>query len=362
MTRSAAEFVQPHWRDLDPYDAAEPPETLAERAGIPEDQVVKLNANENPYGPSPKALEAARRADRLHVYPDPAQTAMRRALADYTGAAPEQIVVGNGSDEIIDLVFRAALAPGDRIVNTPPTFGMYDVVAHICGASVVPVERDERFELDVERTLDAARGAKLIALASPNNPSGNAAPLAAIERLLNADCIVMVDEAYAEFAGRSVIPLIERHPNLIALRTLSKWAGLAGLRVGYGVMDPAMAEILMRGKPPYNVSQTAEAALLASLDDAPLLNERAALIVHERERMAGLLAAVPGVEPLPSEANFILCRLPRGRSEAALDGLASRGVSARYYPRGGLADYLRVSVGTSADTDRLVAALASALG
>ena len=364
MRRGAADFLQAHWRDLDPYDAAEPPETLAERAGVGEDAVVKLNANENPYGPSPKALEAIRRSDRLHVYPDPAQTAMRRALADYTGAQPGQIVVGNGSDEIIDLVFRAVLAPGDRIVNTPPTFGMYDVTAHICGASVIAAERGERFELDIRRTLDAAASAnaKLIALASPNNPSGNATPPADLERILEADCIVMMDEAYAEFAGRSVIPLIERHPNLIVLRTMSKWAGLAGLRVGYGVMDAAMADALMRGKPPYNVSQTAEAALLASLEDAALLNERAALIIAERERMATLLSALPGVEPLPSEANFILCRLTQGRGREIHDGLASRGVSARYYAGGALADCLRVSVGTASDTDKLIVALKSALG
>ena len=362
MARGAAEFLQAHWRGLDPYDAAEPPETLAERAGVAEEAIVKLNANENPYGPSPKALDALRKGGRIAVYPDPAQTAMRRALAAYTGASPGQIVVGNGSDEIIDLVFRSVLAPGDRIVNTPPTFGMYDVIAHICGASVIAAERNERFELDVQRTLDAAEGAKLIALASPNNPSGNASPQADIERILEADCIVMVDEAYAEFAGRSVIPLIPRHPNLIALRTMSKWAGLAGLRVGYGVMDAAMADALMRGKPPYNVSQTAETALLASLDDAALLNERAALIVQERERMTALLAALPGVEPLPSEANFLLCRMPRGRGKAAYDGLAARGVSVRYYPKAPLADCLRISVGTPSDTDRLVAALESALG
>ena len=289
---------------------------------------------------------------------------MRRALADYTGASPDQIVVGNGSDEIIDLVFRAALAPGDRIVNTPPTFGMYDVTAQICGASVIAAQRKDRFELDVRRTLDAAKNAnaKLIAIASPNNPSGNAAPQADLERLLEADCIVMVDEAYAEFAGRSVIPLIKRHPNLIALRTMSKWAGLAGLRVGYGVMDAAMAGALMRGKPPYNVSQTAEAALLASLEDAALLNERAALIIEERERMAALLAETPGAEPLPSDANFILCRLPEGRGKEIHDGLAARGVSTRYYAGGALADCLRVSVGTSSDTDKFVAALRSALG
>lgn len=359
--RDVLGFVQPHWRNLDPYEAAEPPESLAERGGVAESEVVKLNANENPYGPSPKALEALNHSARAHIYPDPAQIAMRRALARYTGARPEQIVVGNGSDEIIDLVFRATLSPGDVVVNAPPTFGMYDVTAHICGGVIVEVERDEHFDIDVDGMLGAAESAKLIVLASPNNPSGNGTPSEDIECLLDADCLVVVDEAYAEFAGRSVLPLLERHPNLVVLRTMSKWAGLAGLRAGYGVMNEELTEVLMRGKPPYNVSQVAEAALLASLEDAALLDERARLIVQERNRMAELLAELPGVEPLPSEANFILCRMPEGRGKAVYDALAARGVSVRYYSRGKLADYLRVSAGTPEQTERFIEALRLAL-
>lgn len=359
--RNILDFVQPHWRNLDPYEAAEPPEALAERGGVTEAEVVKLNANENPYGPSPKALEALNHSARAHIYPDAGQVAMRRALAGYTGAKPEQIVVGNGSDEIIDLVFRATLEPGDVVVNAPPTFGMYDITAHICGGVIVEVERDEHFDVDVEGVLAAAERAKLIVLASPNNPSGNSTSLADVERLLSADCLVVVDEAYAEFAGRSVIPLVGRYPNLVVLRTMSKWAGLAGLRAGYGVMNEEFADVLMRGKPPYNVSQVAEAALLASLEDAQILDERARLIVHERERMDAILAELPGVEPLPSDANFILCRLPEGRGKAIYDALADRGVSVRYYSRGKLADYLRVSAGTPEQTGRFIEALRAAL-
>ena len=359
--RNVLDFVQPHWRNLDPYEAAEPPESLAERGGVTEAEVVKLNANENPYGPSPKALEALNHSARAHIYPDPAQVAMRRALSRYTGARLEQIVVGNGSDEIIDLVFRATLEPGNVVVNAPPTFGMYDVTANICGGAIVEVERDERFDIDVDGMLAAAEGAKLIVLASPNNPSGNSTPVEDVERLLSADCLVVVDEAYAEFAGRSVLPLVDEHPNLVVLRTMSKWAGLAGLRAGYGVMNAEMAEVLMRGKPPYNVSQVAEAALLASLEDAEILDERARLIVQEREQMAGLLAEMRGVDPMPSDANFILCRLPEGRGRAIYDALADRGVSVRYYSRGKLADYLRVSAGTPEQTGRFIEALRAAL-
>ncbi len=359
--RSALDFVHPHWRNLDPYEAADSPEALAERAGLAEDDILKLNANENPYGPSPKVIQALADIRRVHIYPDPAQVAMRDALSAYIGASPQRIVVGNGSDEIIDLVFRAVLGPGDSIVNAVPTFGMYEVAARICGASATEVERDAQFRLDVDRVLDAARGARIIVVASPNNPSGNSTSSADIERLLDSDCLVIVDEAYAEFSGRSAAPLVAKRPNLVVLRTLSKWAGLAGLRVGYGVMDPAIADVLMRGKPPYNVSQAAETALLASLADAPLLQERVALIVRERERMAAMLDELPGVSPLPSEANFILCRMPEGKGRAIYDALAARGVSVRYYSRGELADYLRISVGAPEQTNRLIEELRAAL-
>jgi histidinol-phosphate aminotransferase len=173
--------------------------------------------------------------------------------------------------------------------------------------------------------------------------------------------VVVVDEAYAEFRQENVASLVTQHPNLVVLRTLSKWAGLAGLRVGYGIMATEMADVLMRGKPPYNVSQAAEIALLASLQARGTLMERVGLIVRERERMEGLLAELPGVEPLPSEANFILCRLPQGRGDKVYKGLAARGVSVRYYSRGKLADFLRISVGMPEQTSRMIEALREAL-
>ena len=362
-TRRALDLVQPHLLKLEGYEAVDPPEVLAARAGIPESEVVKLDANENPYGASSKVAEALAALGRVHLYPDPAQVAMRGAVSRSMGLGTELIVVGNGSDEIIDLLFRAVLAPGDAVVNSVPTFGMYEFTTQVCGARTVEVGRDRAFRVDVAGVLDTARaeGAKIIAIASPNNPSGNETAAADIVRLLESDCLVVVDEAYAEFGGTSMAPRVPDHPNLVVLRTLSKWAGLAGLRVGYGLMAPELAEVLMRAKPPYNVNQAAEAALLASLEDVDTLQARVRLIVEERARMHRLLEGVDGVTPLPSDANFILCRVPDGRGRAVYDSLAARGVFVRYYSRGVLADYLRISVGTPSDTDRLVAALGEAL-
>ena len=360
--RDALSLVQPHFRTLAAYQAVDPPELLAARAGIPESQIVKLNGNENPYGPSPKVQQALANLDRVHIYPDPQQTAMRKAISSYVELSPEHVVVGNGSDEIIDLLFRAFLAPGDAVVDCTPTFGMYSFNAHVCGGTTLTVPRDGRFQVNVDAVLEAAGNrAKIIAIASPNNPTGNPTPAADVLRLLDAGLVVVLDEAYHEFGGESMASAVPGNPNLIVLRTFSKWAGLAGLRVGYGLMAPELAEVLRRAKPPYNINQAAEAAVLASFDDVATLQERVRWLAQERERMRGLLAAMPGVTPWPSEANFILCQVPEGRGSAVYEGLARRGVFVRYFPSPPLTGYFRVSVGTPEQTDRFMGALGEAM-
>lgn len=361
--KSALSLVRPHLLDLAPYEAVDPPEVLAARAGIPEGDIVKLNANENPYGSSEKVTKALASLDRVHIYPDPRQTAMREAVGAYVGLDPAHVVVGNGSDEIIDLLFRAVLGQGDAVIDSEPTFGMYPFVAHVCGGRTVKVERGPGFEVDVDAVLAAcqAEQAKAIVIASPNNPTANATPLSDVERLLEAGCLVIVDEAYHEFGGTSAAHLVPAHPNLAVLRTMSKWAGLAGLRIGYGLMAQELADLLLRAKPPYNVNQAAEVALLASLDDAATLAERARWIVNQRERMAAALEGMPGLKPWPSDANFILCQVPEGRGKVFYEALARQGVFVRYFRQGRLADFLRISVGTPQETDRLIDAMSQAI-
>ncbi|MBI2872252.1 MAG: histidinol-phosphate transaminase [Chloroflexi bacterium] len=352
-------LMQPHMLRLEPYEAVDPPEALAERAGIPQEQVVKLNGNENPYGCSPRVMEAIQRLDRFHIYPDSEQRAMRRALGEYVGLGPEHIVVGNGSDEIIDLILRLFLAPGGAVIDCTPTFGMYRFSTHICGGRTVSVPRDDAFRLDVDAVLRRASesGARLVFIANPNNPSGNTTPREDVVRLLEAGLLVAVDEAYYEFSGSTVADLVPRYPNLVVLRTLSKWAGLAGLRVGYGLMDPAVTEVMLAMKPPYNINQAAEVALLVSIEDRALLLERVGRMVQERERMHSLLERIEGARPWPSEGNFILCQLPEGAGKRVYEGLAKRGVFVRYFSTPRLRDCIRISVGLPEHTDRLVAAL-----
>ena len=348
----------PHIRRLKPYHGVDPMEVIAERAGIPAEQVIRLNGNENPYGPSPKVNEALGSFQFYNHYTDPEQRKLRSVLSKYLGAPEERIVAGNGSDELIDLLLRMFLGPGENIIIPSPTFGMYSFTADICGGEAVSVPSDENFEIDVEAMVVAMTDkTKAVFLASPNNPSGNIASSSQIRALLETGCLIVVDETYYEFCGQSVMPLMEEYPNLVILRTFSKWAGLAGLRIGLGVMQEEIAQTMISMKPPYNVNTAAEVALTASLEDTSVLLDRVKAIVAERERMMGLLQKIPGIKAWPSQANFILFSLPEGQGERIFEGLCNRGIFLRYFNTPQLKDFIRSSVGFPHETDAVVAAL-----
>ena len=362
MTR-VQDLILPHLRHLNTYQGVDPMEALAEQAGIPPEQVIRLNGNENPYGPSPKVIEALGSFQHYNHYPDPNQRRLREALAEYLEVSPERIVCGNGSDELIDMLLRMFVGPGENIIIPTPTFGMYAFNTEVVGGEPVSVPRDDDFEIDLEAVkLAVNAGTKAIFLASPNNPTGNIATEAQILGLLESGVIVVVDETYYEFCGESVLPLLDEYPNLVVLRTFSKWAGLAGLRMGLGVMDPDVAGTMMGMKPPYNVNRAAEIALLASLDDRPTLMSRVQSLVQERERMMARLSEIPGVHAWPSRANFILCRLPEGRGKEIFEGLCSRGIFLRYFGNDRLRDYIRISVGLPHETDTVMNALTELVG
>ena len=350
-------LIRPHLVDIKTYDPVDPPEALAERAGIPEDRVVKLNANENPYGASPKAVEAVGSVP-MHVYPDPLQRRMRQALSEYTGMGPEYLIAGAGSDELIDLLFRLFMDQGDAILDCDPTFGMYSFSARVAGAGIGLVPRDELFDIDLDAVRDAVGPkTKMIFISSPNNPTGNLASESEVRGLLETGLVVVVDEAYYEFCGQTFAGLVPDHENLIVLRTMSKWAGLAGLRIGYGIMSPALVNHIIDIKSPYNVNVAAEAALLASIEDAPALLEQVALITAELKRTHSLLESIPGVTPWPSYGNFILCQFPEGRAHAIYDGLVSRGIFVRNFDSDRLRDFFRIGIGTPDQTDALIDAM-----
>ena len=300
FTQQLRDSMVPHIRGLDVYQGVEPVEVMAERAGIPQEKIIRLNGNENPHGPSPAVAAALADFPNFNHYPDPEQRQLRQALSGYVGIDPERIIAGNGSDELIDMLFRMFIGPGDNIINLTPTFGMYSLGAEICGGQAVSVPRDENFDIDLESVkLAITDRTKAVVVCSPNNPTGNMPTEAEVRALLDTGILVIVDEAYYEFSGQTVLPLLDEYPNLVVLRTFSKWAGLAGLRIGLGAMHPDLARAMMSVKPPYNVNLAAEVALIASLEDMTGLLERVNAIIAERERMHGLLEAIPNRQALP---------------------------------------------------------------
>ncbi len=351
-------LIRPHLLNMKPYGYIAPLEVIAEDGGIPAGKLIKLDGNENPYGCSPRVVKALSAYPYYHVYPDSEQRELRKALQQYTGAPADQIVVGSGSDELIDFVMRLFINPGDRVINCVPTFGIYHFSTESYGGQVVTVPRDPSFAIDLPAIGNAVRaGAKVIFIASPNNPSGNATPIEHILDVLQHEVIVVVDEAYYEFCGQTVVPLVASHANLIVLRTFSKWAGLAGLRIGYGVFSRKFAEHLFRVKPPYNVNAAAQIAALESLKDLDYLRQTVRAIVSERQRLSTLLADTGILRPWPSQANFILCSVLKGQAAVIHRQLRQRGILVRYFDTPLLKDWLRISVGKPEDTDALVAAL-----
>ena len=347
-------LIRKHLSDIEIYDSVESPETLALKAGIPKDHIIKLNGNENPYGGSPKALTAVANSD-FHIYPDPEQKEMKKALAAYTGADPDEIVVGAGADVLIDLVFRLFLSPGEKILDCEPTFGMYSFCARIAGGSVSYVPRDAMFEIDVaavKRAIDSST--KIIFVTSPNNPTGNLASVEQIVEILKTGLLVVVDEAYYEFSGQTVQHLVKEHQNLILLRTMSKWAGLAGLRVGYGITNPIIANHLMDIKPPYNVNVAAESALIASLEDADYLLSNVEKIKSERERLYAILKNIPGICPWPSQGNYILCEFADNQAVRIYNELASRGIFVRNFKSDRLKNCFRIAIGKPEESDAFI--------
>lgn len=353
--RDVLSMVRPHFGDLVPYVPIVPADILSKE--LPS-RIVKLDGNENPYGPSPKTLEVLKSYRDYHIYPDPSQRELRPMLADYVGVTSDRVIPGNGSDEIIDLLMRLFLEPGDGVINCSPSFGMYPFNTQVCAGTLVEVPRRPDFSLDLDGIYAKAAAAKLMFLASPNNPTGNLLTRSELEAVLDTGAVVVIDEAYQEFArSESFATLVPEHENLVVLRTFSKWAGLAGLRVGYGIMAPSLVRLLDQIKPPYNVNVAALAAARASLEDKEYLLERVAWIVQERVRLFGLLAEVPYLDPIPSDANFILCRA-RGRDAGVLKrGLETHGVFVKHVNNAWVPNCLRISVGTSQDSDSVMEAL-----
>ncbi|KAF3443991.1 hypothetical protein FNV43_RR13681 [Rhamnella rubrinervis] len=358
-------FIRTHLRKLSPYQPILPFEVLSSQLGRKPEDIIKLDANENPYGPPPEVFEALGALKFPYIYPDPESRRLRAALAKDSGLDSDYILAGCGADELIDLIMRCVLDPGDKILDCPPTFTMYEFDAAVNGALVVKVPRNSDFGLNVELIKDAVEREKpkCIFLTSPNNPDGSIINDEILLKILELPVLVVLDEAYIEFSGiKSRMKWVKRHENLIVLRTFSKRAGLAGLRVGYGAFPLSLIEYLWRAKQPYNVSVTAEVAACAALQNPTYLEHVKDALLQERERLYNLLKDVPFLNPYPSYSNFILCEVTSGMDAKKLkEDLAKMGVMIRHYNNKELKGYVRVSVGKPEHTDALMKGLGSFL-
>jgi len=325
--------------------------------------LVKLNTNECPYAPSPAVLAAiaAEVGEGLRLYPDPQALALKQAAARLHGLKPEQVFVGNGSDEVLAHVFAALLKHEAPLLYPDISYSFYPVYAKLYGITAREVPLTKDFRLSVDDLLAAGNNGGII-FANPNAPTGIAMTLAEIERLLqaNRDSVVVVDEAYVDFGAQSADTLVDRYPNLLVVCTLSKSRALAGLRVGYALGQVELIEALVRVKDSFNsypLDRLAIAGGVAALDDRNGFAQLRDRIVATRERLSGELTR-RGAEVLPSSANFVFVRFPGQDAAALAAGLRERRVLVRHFRKPErIAAFLRISIGTDAQIDTLLQAL-----
>lgn len=327
--------------------------------------LVKLSANENPLGTSPAALAA--RAQAPALYPDPDSTELRAAIGARHGIDAARIVMGTGSDELLNLAAQGYAGPGDEVIYVRYGFSVYDIAARRCGATpVVAPDRDFGTDVDALLALVSER-TRVVFVANPNNPTGSFLPGGEIARLhagLPSDVLLVIDQAYGEYVAAQDddggLTLAEAHENVLVTRTFSKIFGLAGERVGWATGAPGIIATLNRIRGPFNVSATGQAMALAALEDAAFLDDSRIHNRDERARFVGQLEALGnhGLRPLPSQANFVLVLFEGAlTAEAAFEGLAERGYIVRWLPGQGLPQALRITIGKSEDMDAIAAGL-----
>ncbi len=341
-------YFRAHIEMLDGYVPGEQPT---------EPDVVKLNTNENPYPPSPRVLEAvhAVTGEQLRRYPHPMGQPFRQAAAEVLGVRPEMIVCGNGMDDVLNLTVRAFSGPEARLVYPTPTYTLYAVLAAIEASMVAEVPFGPNYELPFDE-LVAAEG-RVTYLCNPNSPSGTWVPVEQVAELARKlRGVLVVDEAYVDFADENCMSLAGELPNVLVLRTLSKGYSLAGMRFGYGVGQPALIEGLVKVKDSYNVDAVSIAAAAAAIRDQDYARQRWQRVRGERERLTGELRAL-GFDVLPSQSNFLLAAITQPPAEQLYESLKARRILVRYFKQPRLDDSLRITVGTPEQNDALLGAL-----
>ncbi|KTC20807.1 histidinol-phosphate aminotransferase [Pseudomonas putida] len=343
-----SKFWSPFVKDLVPYVPGEQP------------KLVKLNTNENPYGPSPKALEAMRGElnDNLRLYPDPNGDRLKQAVASYYGVQASQVFLGNGSDEVLAHIFHGLFQHDAPLLFPDISYSFYPVYCGLYGIPYEAVALDEQFQIRVEDYQRANGG---IIFPNPNAPTGCLLALEAVEQMLqaNPDSVVVVDEAYIDFGGQTAISLVDRYPNLLVTQTLSKSRSLAGLRVGLAVGHPDLIEALERIKNSFNsypLDRLAIVGAAAAFEDQAYFEQTCRQVIDSREQLVAQLTD-RGFQVLPSAANFIFARHPEQDAAALAAKLREQGVIVRHFKQQRIAQFLRISIGTPEQNQALLDAL-----
>ncbi len=323
-------------------------------------QYIRLHSDENPYGCSLLVSEKLSASDRYYLPADPMCSELRAALSLYTGFAPERIVAGAGTVELTERMLHAFLDAGDGVIVCPPSLPQHNLGASRARVTLVHVPRNEQFDIDTDAivtTMRRQRNIKMVALSSPNNPTGNVTPPTAIVRLLQMGVWVLVDESYFEFTDRTAAPLVAEFDNLVVLRSFSAWAGLHGLPVGYALCSARAAARMQRLTPPGGLNHAAQLAAIASLDDSEALKQRVRRMRLERGRMYRRLRKLNLLQPYASAAPFLLCRMTRGEAHIVQRHLQENGILVKSISDRWLSNHLRIGVGRPEDTNLLIAAL-----
>jgi len=346
-----SKFWSPFVNTLVPYTPGEQPKLA---------NLVKLNTNENPYGPSPRALAAmqAELGDTLRLYPDPSGERLKQAVADYYGVRPAQVFVGNGSDEVLAHAFHGLFQHDKPLLFPDVTYSFYPVYCGLYGIAYETVALDAQFRIDVAHYQRPNGG---IIFPNPNAPTGCLLALEAIEQLLqtNTESVVLVDEAYVDFGGVSAIALVERYPNLLVTQTLSKSRSLAGLRVGLAVGHPDLIEALERIKNSFNsypLDRVAIAGAAAAFEDRAYFEQTCRQVMESRDAVVAAMGGL-GFEVLPSAANFVFARHPQRDAAALAAGLREQGVIVRHFKQPRIEQFLRITIGTPEQNQALLDAL-----
>ena len=358
--------INPALAKVPTYQPGRPIEEVARELNLPPHEIIKLASNENPLGPSPMALAAVEKSLRqLHLYPDGNAFYLKRRLAEKLGLEPANLILGNGSNEIIEFVGHALLSPGADVVVSQYCFAVYPMVTQLFGANLITVPANN-YGHDLPGMLRAITPqTRVVFIANPNNPTGTVAAREEVVQLINqvpSEVLLVMDEAYIEFLDDAVdlIPLLRRglKPNLLLMRTFSKIYGLAGLRIGYGIGQPELIAALEKVRQPFNVNAVAQAGALAALDDSEHIQRT------RRNNAAGLRFLEQGLHDLrltyvPSAANFLLVKV--GDGQRVFQQLQQQGVITRPMGGYGLPEFIRISIGTPAENTRCLTALKQAL-